>query len=113
MTMNVGWNGVVVPGTAVGSAVAPTPADPALVQRFNEAMAPQSATQSAPADPALATDAQLNRLPPYQLAQLQARYGDDIEGLRRHGKVMLDLIEKPIQQSIMKQIRKGFNHKDD
>lgn len=109
MTTNVGWNGVMVPGTAGGSAVTPAPADPALVQRFNEAMSPQSV----PVDPTLATDAQLNRLPPYQLAQLQARYGDDIQGLRRHGKIMLDLIEKPIQQAIMKEIRKGFSRRDD
>jgi hypothetical protein len=121
MTTNVGWNGVLSPGT-VASNPAPAPADPALVQRFNEAMAPQSvastptapsSADASPVDPTLATDRQLARLPPGQLVRLQAQWGDDDTGLRQHAKVMLDLIEKPIQQSIMKAIRKSFSKDDD
>ena len=116
MTTNVGWNGLVVPGS-VTAPLAPAPADPALVQRFNEAMAPQAvastSADAAPVDRTLATDRQLARLPPGQLERLQAQWGDNDKGLRQHAKVMLDLIEKPIQQSIMKAIRKSFSKDDD
>ncbi len=115
MTTNVGWNGIIMPVTSTASAV-PAPADPALVQRFNEAMAPQAAASTvteAPIDRTLATDRQLARLPPGQLARLQAQWGDDDTGLRQHAKVMLDLIEKPIQQNIMKAIKKSFSTNDD
>mgnify|MGYP006915220289 FL=1 len=60
-----------------------------------------------------ATDAQLNRLPAGQLERMRVRYGSDETALRVAGKVALDLIEKPIQQTIMKQIRKGFERRDD
>jgi hypothetical protein len=51
--------------------------------------------------------------PGVTLVRLQAQWGDDDTGLRQHAKVMLDLIEKPIQQSIMKAIRKSFSKDDD
>ena len=116
MTTNVSWNGVLLPGSGAPNP-APAPADPAQVQRFNEAMAPLSAASvsadAAPPDRTLATDRQLARLPPGQLERLQAQWGDDDKSLRQHAKVMLDLIEKPIERSIMKAIKKSFERNDD
>lgn len=122
MATNVGWNGLTIPAVSLGSTAAgPAPADPALVQRFNEAMAPQSA---APAQSpsgasedlsgfAQATDSQLARMPRGQLERLQAKWGDNNTQLRVEAKVVLDLVEKPIQQAIMKEIKKGFRRGDD
>jgi hypothetical protein len=122
MTTNVGWNGSTIPAASPAFTVAaPQPVDPALVQRFNEAMAPQPA---APAQSpsgasedlsgfAQATDSQLARLPRGQLERLQARWGDNDTQLRVEAKVVLDLVEKPIQQAIMKEIKKGFRRGDD
>lgn len=120
MTTNVGWNGLVVPGS-VTAPLAPAPADPALVQRFNEAMQPQSAqapTAQTPATEDLsgfpqATDRELARLPRGQLERLQARWGDNDTNLRVEAKVLLDIVEKPIQQAIMKEIKKSFRRNDD
>jgi hypothetical protein len=121
MTTNVGWNGLTIPGASPASAVAaPLPADPALVQRFNKAMAPQPAPAQLPAGAgedlsgfAQATDSQLARLPRGQLERLQAKWGDNDTQLRVEAKVVLDLVEKPIQQAIMKEIKKGFRRGDD
>lgn len=123
MTNNVGWSGLTIPAASLpSSAAAPLPADPALVQRFNEAMAPQSAQAPAQAPSGTsedlsgfpqATDNQLARLPRGQLERLQAKWGDNDVSLRVEGKIILDLIEKPIQQTIMKEIRKGFRRGDD
>lgn len=119
--MNVGFNGVSLPGIAPAPAPL-APADPALVDRFNQAMAPQSASAGTADQPATnpdlsgmrqATDAQLARLPRGLLDRIKARYGDDETSLRVAARVALDLIEKPVQQAIMKQIRKGFEHRDD
>lgn len=121
MTTNVGWNGMVVPGSAAAP-LSLAPADPALVQRFNEAMTPQSSPASAQAASDAgddlsglpqATDSQLARLPRGQLERLQAKWGDNDISLRVEAKVVLDLIEKPIQQAIMKEIRKSFRRGDD
>jgi len=121
MTTNVGWNGVALPGS-VPVSLAQASADPALVQRFNDAMAPQSAQApvQAPAGASedlsgfpQATDSQLARLPRAQLERLQAKWGDNDTHLRVEAKVVLDLIEKPIQQAIMKEIKKGFRRGDD
>ncbi len=121
MTTNVAFNAMPLPGMAAAPAPL-TPADPALVDRFNQAMAPQSVQAATGEPPAAtpdlsrfpqATDAQLNRLPAGQLERMRVRYGSDETALRVAGKVALDLIEKPIQQTIMKQIRKGFERRDD
>ena len=123
MTTNVGWNGLTIPAASLGStAAAPAPVDPALVQRFNEAMAPQASQAPAQAPSAAgvdlsglpqATDAQLARLPRAQRERLQAKWGDNDASLRVEAKVVLELIEKPLQQAIMKEIRKGFRRRDD
>lgn len=116
MTTSIGWNGVVVPGAAAATAVT-GPADPVLVQRFNEAMVPQSvvsrSADAAPVDRTLATDRELARLPRSLLEQLQVRWAQDDTSLRQHAKVMLDLIEKPIERNIMKAIQKSFRRDDD
>jgi hypothetical protein len=123
MTTNVGWNGLTIPAASLASTVAVTlPADPALVQRFNEAMAPQSAQAPAPSPAGAsedlsgfpqATDAQLARLPRAQLQRLQAKWGDNDTQLRVEAKVMLDLMEKPMLQAVMKEIKKSFRRGDD
>ncbi len=123
MTTSVGWNGLTIPAASPASTVAlPLPADPALVQRFNEAMAPQSSQAPAQAPSGAgddlsglpqATDSQLARLPHAQLERLQAKWGDNDISLRVEAKVVLDLMEKPIQQAIMKEISKSFRRADD
>ena len=123
MTTNVGWNGLtILAASPAYAAAAPQPADPALVQRFNDAMAPQSAQAPAAAPSAAsedlsgfpqATDSQLARLPRAQLERLQAKWGDNDTSLRAEAKVVRDLIEKPIQQAIMKEIKKSFRRDDD
>ena len=119
MTTNVGWSGALVPGTPTAP-VAMAPADPALVQRFNEAMAPQSAQASAPAPASedlsglpQATDSQLARLSRTQLERLQAKHGDNEAQWRAEAKVLLDLTEKPIQQAILKEIKKYLRKDED
>ena len=123
MTTNVGWNGLTIPAASLGATAAvPLPVDPALVQRFNDAMAPRSAQVPAQAPAGAAEDlsgfsqatvSQLARLPRGQLERLQAKWGDNDTQLRVEAKVVLDLMEKPIQQSIMQEIKKSFRRGDD
>ncbi len=121
MTIEAGWSGSVSPGLVTAQAPKAAP-DPLQVQRFNEAMVPQAQpVQSAGAIQPVedlyglprATDSQLARLPRAQLERLQARWGSNDDALRVEAKVTLDLIEKPIQQAILKEIRKGFGRRDD